>query len=75
MNINSGITTIVFDAYGTLFDVHSVEATAEELYSGLRRVHQSDVAPEADPVHVVAHPDGQIRRLRRCDRSIISLHL
>ena len=28
------VDALVFDAYGTLFDVHSVEATAERLYPG-----------------------------------------
>ena len=28
------IKVVVFDAYGTLFDVHSISALAEQLYPG-----------------------------------------
>ena len=34
MGRNGEISTLVFDAYGTLFDVYSVESTAEALYPG-----------------------------------------
>jgi 2-haloacid dehalogenase len=38
MTVNSGaaisVDALVFDAYGTLFDVHSVETTAERLFPG-----------------------------------------
>jgi HAD superfamily hydrolase (TIGR01493 family) len=34
MNKNNEIKAVIFDAYGTLFDVYSVGALAEELFPG-----------------------------------------
>ena len=61
------IEAVVFDAYGTLFDVHSVIRRGEELFPGQRRRTQPSVAHQAARVHLVAQPDGTLRRFREGD--------
>jgi hypothetical protein len=45
---------VIFDAYGTLFDVHSVVAAAEQMFPGEGGALAA-LASQADRVHAVAH--------------------
>ena len=58
------IEAVVFDAYGTLFDVHSVIRRCDELFPGKGRRAQPALAHQAARIHLVAQPDGALRRLR-----------
>src|SRR5450759_1364428 len=51
------IDALVFDAYGTLFDVHSVAATVERLFPG--RGAGGSLALEAARIHLVAESDAE----------------
>ena len=40
------IKGLIFDAYGTLYDVHSVQAKTEELFAGRRRSDHAGLAAQ-----------------------------
>ena len=58
------VDALVFDAYGTLFDVHSVAALAEALAPGRGADAVAAVAREAARIHVAREPDGRARPCR-----------
>ncbi len=65
------VDALVFDAYGTLFDVHSITVGGRAPAAGERDGALAAVAHEAARVHVAAEPDGRAgvsaRGLRRGD--------
>ena len=68
------VDALVFDAYGTLFDVHSVAALAEALAPGRGAALSQLVAHEAARIHVarkslMATPGAPRERLRRRHRA------
>ena len=54
------IRALVFDAYGTLFDVHSVTAGCDALFPGRGSGSEPPVAPETTGIHMVADADGPL---------------
>ncbi len=58
----------VFDAYGTLFDVHSAVARCRDL-AGPQAERLSELwRSETARIYLDAHPDGRLSRFRRPDR-------
>ena len=60
-NPTVSIDALVFDAYGTLFDVHSVAATRRALFPGRGAALVATLAQQATRVHVAAEPDAKRR--------------
>ena len=56
---------LVFDAYGTLFDVHSVIALCDRKFPG--QGAEQAMAHQATGVHLAAQPRWTVRRLLECD--------
>ena len=53
------IKALVFDAYGTLFDVQSVAGITDAAFPGHGDDHP-DLAAEAARIHLAARPDGPL---------------
>ena len=70
--IRTPIAAFVFDAYGTLFDVHSVGALAERSGTRTWRRPVAPLAHQAARIHVAAIADG--RRGRRSPRGLRPHH-
>jgi 2-haloacid dehalogenase len=56
------LRAVLFDAYGTLFDVHSVALLAEQLFPGQGRKAVAAVARQADRVHAPGVDERQPRQ-------------
>jgi FMN phosphatase YigB (HAD superfamily) len=54
------IKAVVFDAYGTLYDIQSVAEITEDAFSGLRRDHHAGLANQAARIHLVALADAAL---------------
>ena len=52
---------VLFDAYGTLFDVYSVGVAAEQLLPGARRAPRAALARQADRVHAADLDERPVR--------------
>ena len=59
----AGIRCVVFDAYGTLFDVASAAAAERDALGERWSALAETLAREAAPVHLAPRPDGPARRL------------
>lgn len=58
------ISGVLFDLYGTLFDVHSVVERCDQLFPG-RGIEISVVATEAARIYVGTWPDATLLSVRK----------
>jgi FMN phosphatase YigB (HAD superfamily) len=69
----TGIKTIVFDVYGTLFDVHSVIQKCEEMYPGRVNKSASFGVPNSLTMHLYGKLLAATIRLMRLHEIVLSM--
>ena len=69
------IKAVVFDAYGTLYDVQSVAEVTEEAVSRLWRHHHANLAPQAARIYLAALVDAALRGFCRVTQDALAYTL
>jgi len=68
------IKAVVFDAYGTLYDIQSVAAVTEEAVPGYGEIINANLADQAARIHLAAFADAALPGFLRDHAGIARLY-